>query len=347
MQTQTTCRNDYVGNGTTSVFNFSFQINLTSDLVVIETTAGVSTTKVLTTDYTISQNQDTSTGGSITRIAGNLPTGTNLALIRIVPYTQLSSFSNNDQFFPDQYEAAIDRLEMQIQQIKTQLAVCLQFPQAEVPGTAVNTTPSIANRASTVLSFDANGNVVAGNALSASALPNVRLIGVFKGRSAASLTQTGNVATFNFTAHGYAVGDYVQIDGANQSQYNGLFKILSVPTADTFTYAITGSPASPATGTIKNNLWFLGTRALNANLISSIPKTSTGYYSLTTLNTQPDGEYGISLVAGISTGVQTLSVSTTNAAPSTTGFSFRVFNNDTSAANDPSGYLKIELAGIV
>lgn len=63
-----------------------------------------------------------------------------------------------------------------------------------------------------------------------------------------NLEQTANVATATVTGHGKAVGDRVIIQGAVPSAYNGEVTILSVPNANTFTYAVTGSPASPATG---------------------------------------------------------------------------------------------------
>lgn len=48
----------------------------------------------------------------------------------------------------------------------------------------------------------------------------------------------------------------VEISGANESEYSGLFIVFSVINSTSFTYAITGSPVSPATGAIsfKNRL---------------------------------------------------------------------------------------------
>ncbi len=67
----------------------------------------------------------------------------------------------------------------------------------------------------------------------------------------ASLTSTGGVATgTTSTAHGLEVNNYITIAGANETDYNGSFRVTSVPTTTTFTYAVSNSPASPATGTI-------------------------------------------------------------------------------------------------
>ena len=42
----------------------------------------------------------------------------------------------------------------------------------------------------------------------------------------------------------------ITIAGAVQTEYNGTFTIEAVPTDDTFTYQVSGSPVTPATGTI-------------------------------------------------------------------------------------------------
>lgn len=66
---------------------------------------------------------------------------------------------------------------------------------------------------------------------------------------AIGITQTAGTATVTTpSAHGLAVGDKVVITGATQSQYNVTATVLTVPTTTTFTYTVTGSPATPATG---------------------------------------------------------------------------------------------------
>ena len=74
--------------------------------------------------------------------------------------------------------------------------------------------------------------------------------GSLPAQAAVTITSSGAVATVAHTAHGMVVGQLVQIKGANQQEYNGIRTITGVAT-DSYTYAITGTPASPATGTIK------------------------------------------------------------------------------------------------
>lgn len=74
--------------------------------------------------------------------------------------------------------------------------------------------------------------------------------GVFTG-TITGITRTLQVATATTSAaHDFSVGDQVTITGATETEYNGTFEITSVPTATTFTYVVTGTPATPATGTI-------------------------------------------------------------------------------------------------
>lgn len=65
-----------------------------------------------------------------------------------------------------------------------------------------------------------------------------------------SITRAGAVATVTTAvAHGYASGDYVAVDGAGQAEYN-VTAAITVTGGTTFTYAVSGTPATPATGTI-------------------------------------------------------------------------------------------------
>jgi len=64
-----------------------------------------------------------------------------------------------------------------------------------------------------------------------------------------TIARSGATATATKIAHGLLANDWVTIEGATQAEYNGIFQI-AVPTADTFTFTVTGSPVSPAAGTI-------------------------------------------------------------------------------------------------
>ncbi len=89
-----------------------------------------------------------------------------------------------------------------------------------------------------------------------SAIENARVFitpedntGPFPFEESVTLTQVSNTVTAVHTAHGMINSQKVQISGANESEYNGVYTISSV-TANGYEYTITGDPDSPATGTI-------------------------------------------------------------------------------------------------
>jgi hypothetical protein len=71
-------------------------------------------------------------------------------------------------------------------------------------------------------------------------------------KTVTSITRASTTATVTATAHGFTTGDQVNIRGAAETDYNGDF-IVTVTDANTFTYTVSGSPATPATGTIIAN----------------------------------------------------------------------------------------------
>jgi hypothetical protein len=66
-----------------------------------------------------------------------------------------------------------------------------------------------------------------------------------------TISRSGSVASVAHTAHGLVAGDKVAIRGAVQQEYNGVFAITNI-TTNAYDYTVSGSPATPATGTIKS-----------------------------------------------------------------------------------------------
>ena len=64
-----------------------------------------------------------------------------------------------------------------------------------------------------------------------------------------TITRSATTATVSHTAHGMANNDWVWISGADQPEYNGPHQITNV-SANAYDYTVSGSPTSPATGTI-------------------------------------------------------------------------------------------------
>ena len=66
---------------------------------------------------------------------------------------------------------------------------------------------------------------------------------------ATTITRVGTTATATATAHGMKSGDVAIVRGADQAEYTGAHTITVVD-ANTYTYTVSGSPATPATGTV-------------------------------------------------------------------------------------------------
>ncbi len=80
------------------------------------------------------------------------------------------------------------------------------------------------------------------------ALLDACLVTGFNTKAISGITRVGTVATASIAAgHLYEVGQVLAVSGADQAAYNGEVCVLSV-TSTTFTYAVTGSPVTPATG---------------------------------------------------------------------------------------------------
>lgn len=91
--------------------------------------------------------------------------------------------------------------------------------------------------------------------------------------SGLAITRSGTTATVNKTAHGYVLGQTVRISGASQSEYNGDKVIASIVDANNFTFEVSGSPATPATGSIASIIpgagWSIAFTATNKRVYLS------------------------------------------------------------------------------
>ncbi len=99
------------------------------------------------------------------------------------------------------------------------------------------------------------GTLVAGTAISAVVVPaSVAGSGAPAGQSLQSITSmtrsNDTVTVVTAAAHGLAANAYFNVYGANETQYNGPSTVLAVDSTKGFKFRISGTPASPATGTL-------------------------------------------------------------------------------------------------
>src|SRR3954470_9801134 len=103
-------RNDYLGNGVTSSYSYTFSIDDEDDIrVIVRDDDGLEEVLVLTTDYTVAGVGD-SGGGSITLLGGPLESGCGLTIRRIVDITQLADIRSLGDFYPEVHEDVFDKL---------------------------------------------------------------------------------------------------------------------------------------------------------------------------------------------------------------------------------------------
>jgi hypothetical protein len=152
------------GNGVTTAFSYSFLIPQASNAVVVHTDLTGTQTVLSPSQYTLS-GVGNPNGGTITYpLSGVMAVGELLTLKRVLPLQQLTSLVNQSGYYPAVVEAALDNLEMQIQQISTGNQ-SIQFPSSD-SNTLNAILPPASLRANRVLSFDAFGNVQATGAAS-------------------------------------------------------------------------------------------------------------------------------------------------------------------------------------
>ena len=118
----TIVKNSYSGDGTTADFDYTFKILAEGDLtVIIRSSTGTETTKILTTHYTWT-GVGSASGGTVTFTAGNIPSATDtVVLLRDTTQTQAIDYIENDPFPAETHEEGLDRSMMAVQQLQEEV----------------------------------------------------------------------------------------------------------------------------------------------------------------------------------------------------------------------------------
>ena len=155
----TTIKNSFSGDGSTTAFTYTFPINTTSEISVIERSAtGTETIKAEgtgSTNYGIADNG--AAGGTVTMVTAPAD-GTTLILRRNTDLTQETDYVANDPFPAETHEDALDKLQMQNQELKETLDRSFKVSQTNTI-TSSEFTDSATARASKTLGFDSSGNL--------------------------------------------------------------------------------------------------------------------------------------------------------------------------------------------
>ena len=145
----------YTGNGTTTSWPFSFKVFAASDIAVtVADTVGTESTLVLDSDYTVTLNadQETSPGGAISYA---LPSAYTLTVTGGLDYDQTYDIPSGGNFSPAALENALDRITMQVQQLRE-----IASRSLKVSVTTENevTLPSPAS--TTIIGWDTDGQTL-------------------------------------------------------------------------------------------------------------------------------------------------------------------------------------------
>lgn len=173
----TTNVQQWLGNGSTTVFSYSFPIELASQITLLYTDASGNQTSLTPAQYSVT-GIGVTTGGTITYPLSGSPiaSGTSLTLIRTVELVQGAALANQGGLWPTVIEEALDFLTYQTQQLNSSLLLTIQLNPADQ--NPQPTLPPAAKRANQALVFDNNGNpavgsIAEGNFVSSTMIPFV------------------------------------------------------------------------------------------------------------------------------------------------------------------------------
>ena len=122
----------------------------------------------------------------------------------------------------------------------------------------------------------------------------VNLTSLYVAAKACAITRVGSTATVVCVGHGARDQSKVLMAGAVETEYNGTF-VATVIDADTFTYQVTGAPATPATGSPVRTLNYNQTkRYIYRSLVGS--NGLTAYQLVTTISDMTTASYADTVV---------------------------------------------------
>ena len=153
----TTIKNSYSGDGSTTVFNYTFKITDQDHITVItRNSSGVETTKTITTDYTVS-GVGNAGGGSVT--FGTAPaSGLTVILRRDTPQTQGMDLIENDPLPANTLEDAHDKITSIAQELQEEVDRSIKLSRTNTM-TSTEFTVGATDRANKVLAFDSSGEI--------------------------------------------------------------------------------------------------------------------------------------------------------------------------------------------
>lgn len=300
----TSNRVDYTGNGSTTVFSFSFRIFDNADLVVTKADAdGVETTLVLDTDYTVT-GAGSYSGGSIT-LGTALTSGYALTIQRVLDITQETDLRNQGQFFAETHEDVFDRMVMITQQLQEQIDRAAKLP-------VTNTTDAEELTADiTVLANKLTELTAIYNALS-----DIQTVADDLNEATSEIdTVAGSIANVNNVGNNITNVNTVAGISSNVTTVAGI--AANVTTVAGISAAVSGVAAiSAAVSAVNSNATNINAVNSNATNINAVAGNATNINAVNANKTNIDTVAGVSsnvtTVAGISSAVSAVAADATD-----------------------------------
>lgn len=207
--TGATTRNDYVSSSGQTVFPYTFQILLASDLKVLKN--GVALT--LNNDYSVS-NAGVAGGGSITLNVG-ASSGDSLSVFLAMPIDRTTQYQNAGDFLASDVNGDFDKGYIAMNQLQTDISRAIRLKDQDP--TVDMTIPVKANRANKFLKFDSLGRPFVSSGPTAIAVGSGNYYNTVADMVSNTGLEVGDVAT--------TLGYYSTYDGGGNT-----YKIVDVAT---------------------------------------------------------------------------------------------------------------------
>jgi hypothetical protein len=147
----------YNGNGSTTVFAYTFKVFDQNDLtVIVRSATGTETVKTITTHYTVS-GVGSAGGGNVTMLTAPIA-GETLTILREQDLTQELDLVENDPFPAQSLEDALDKLTFMVQQHSEEIDRSIKASRTNTI-TSTEFTVSAATRANKIFAFDSAGEL--------------------------------------------------------------------------------------------------------------------------------------------------------------------------------------------
>lgn len=315
-----TSKVSYNGNGSTTVFAYTFKVFDQDDLtVIVRSSTGTETTQTITTNYTVSGVGDAN-GGNVTMVTAPA-SGETLTILREQPLTQGLDLVPNDPFPAGSMEDSLDKLTFMVQTHEEEIARSIKASKTNTI-TSTEFTVSAADRANKVFGFDGSGELAV-----------TQELGTFRGDWAASTayavrdlvkdTSTNNIFIC-VTAH-TSSGSQPLTTNTDSAKWS-----LIVDAASASTSATNAAASAAAAATSETNA---GNSATAAASSQSAAATSASNASTSETNAASSASAASTSETNAAASETAAGTSETNAATSATAASNSASAAATSASN--------------